>query len=373
MHAGDGKVSADMSSHYYGIIMAGGIGSRFWPLSRNARPKQFLDILGSGRTLLQQSFDRLKKIIPPHQLFIVTHEAYVNLVKEQLPELKAEQILGEPYRKNTAPCIAYAAHKIFTLDPEAVMVAAPSDHIIIQEETFLRCLEKGLEFVTHQDSLLTIGIKPSRPDTGYGYIQMVTDKPEEEFKITKVKTFTEKPNLEMARFFLQSGEFAWNAGIFMWSIKSILKALETYLPDMNHLFLACRKDMNTPHEKKAILEVYERCPSISIDFAVMEKANNVYVMNADFGWSDLGTYGSLQEHMPHDKQHNTISGKHVLMYDSENCYVNVPKDKLVVIQGLNDFIVVDTGDVLLICRKQEEQQIRQFVNDVQISKGDRFI
>lgn len=362
-----------MNPNHYSVIMAGGIGSRFWPMSRNAKPKQFLDILGTGRTLLQQSFDRLKKICPEKQILIVTNEAYVGLVTEQLPGINPSQVLGEPYRKNTAPCIAYAAHKINALNPEAVMLVAPSDHVITDEDGFVRCVNKGLEFVSGKESLLTIGIKPSRPDTGYGYIQMVADKTNEEFKITKVKTFTEKPNLEMAKFFLQSGEFAWNAGIFMWSAKSILSAMEEFLPEMNLQFSACKNDYNTPAEHQAMIEVYERCPSISIDFAVMEKAKNVYVMSADFGWSDLGTYGSLHEHIPRDKNQNAVTGKQVMIYDSKNCFINVPKEKLVVLQGLEDYIVVDTGDVLLVCRKQDEQQIRQFVNDVQISKGDRFV
>lgn len=362
-----------MNPNYYSVIMAGGIGSRFWPMSRNAKPKQFLDILGNGRTLLQQSYDRLTRVCLKENILIVTNEAYVDLVKEQLPGMDPSQILSEPYRKNTAPCIAYAAHKIQAINPNAAMLVAPSDHVIKDQDSFVRSVNKGLEFVMHNDSLLTIGIKPSRPDTGYGYIQMVTDNSSEEFKITKVKTFTEKPNLEMAKFFLQSGEFAWNAGIFMWSVKSILKAMEEFLPEMNHQFAEHQDKYNTPEEHQAIIKVYEHCPSISIDFAILEKAKNVYVMSADFGWSDLGTYGSLHEHLAHDKNQNSINGKHVMIYDSKNCYINVPKEKLVVIQGLDDYIVVDSGDVLLICRKQDEQQIRQFVNDVQVNKGDRFV
>lgn len=362
-----------MNKNNYCVIMAGGIGSRFWPMSRNAYPKQFLDILGTGRTLIQQTYDRFLKICPKENIYIVTNESYVDLVKKQLPALSDNQVLGEPHRKNTAPCVAYASYKISKTNPDANIVVAPSDHIILKEEAFVAAITKGLDFTAKNESLLTLGIHPSRPDTGYGYIQFIDDKKEEENKISKVKTFTEKPNLEMAKFFLQTGEFVWNAGIFLWNVKTILKAIQDYLPEMDVLFREGAPFYNTPDEMKHVRNAYELCTNISIDFGVMEKAKNVYVMSAEFGWSDLGTYGSLYEHIKHDEHKNAVVGKNVMMYDSTNCIVNVPKDKLVVLQGLDDYIVVESESVLLICRKQDEQQIRQFVNDVKINKGEKFV
>jgi len=353
--------------------MAGGIGSRFWPMSRNVFPKQFLDILGTGKTLIQQTYDRFLKICPQENIFVVTNEAYVDLVLKQLPALNPNQVLGEPYRKNTAPCITYASYKISMLNPAANIVVAPSDHVILKEAEFTKAILKGLEFVSNNASLLTLGIQPSRPDTGYGYIQFIDDKMQEENKISKVKTFTEKPNLEMANFFLQTGEFLWNAGIFLWNVQSIHNSISQHLPDIDTLFHEASSHFNQPDEYDYVKKAYEQCTNISIDFGVMEKAKNVFVMSAEFGWSDLGTYGSLYEHIKHDTNENAVVGKHVMMYDSKNCIVNVPKDKLVVIQGLNDYIVVEADNVLLICRKQDEQQIRQFVNDVKLTKGEKFV
>ncbi|MBL0341479.1 MAG: mannose-1-phosphate guanylyltransferase [Bacteroidetes bacterium] len=357
----------------YCVIMAGGIGSRFWPMSRNAFPKQFLDILGTGKTLLQQTYDRFLKACPKENIYVVTNEAYVDLVLKQLPDLLPSQVLGEPHRKNTAPCIAYASYKISKLNPNAKVVVAPSDHVILKEDEFIKTILKGLDFVSKNDSLLTLGIRPNRPDTGYGYIQFIDDKIQEENKISKVKTFTEKPNLEMAKFFLQTGEFLWNAGIFLWSVGSIHKAISEHIPEMDSLFHEAADHFNEPDENEFVRKAYEQCTNISIDFGVMEKARNVYVMSAEFGWSDLGTYGSLYEHIKHDASENAIVGKNVLVYDSKNCIINMPKDKLVVVQGLDDYIVVESEGVLLICKKQDEQQIRQFVNDVKLTKGDKFI
>lgn len=353
--------------------MAGGIGSRFWPMSRNAFPKQFLDILGTGRTLIQQTYDRFARICPPENIFIVTNETYVGLVKAQLPELSPNQVLGEPHRKNTAPCVAYAAYKISKINPNANMVVAPSDHIIAKGEAFIKAIESGLEFTASGNRLLTLGIQPGRPDTGYGYIQFVDDKKEEENKISKVKTFTEKPNLEMANFFLKSGEFLWNAGIFLWNVGAIKSAVHEFLPEMDALFKEGEDFYNTSDEMKYVKNAYDQCTNISIDFGVMEKAKNVYVMSAEVGWSDLGTYGSLYEHIPHDANNNAVVGKNVMLYDTTNCIINMPKDKLVVLQGLDDYIVVESENVLLICRKRDEQQIRQFVNDVKINKGEKFV
>jgi mannose-1-phosphate guanylyltransferase len=353
--------------------MAGGIGSRFWPMSRNAFPKQFLDILGVGKTLLQLTYDRFLKVCPKENIFVVTNESYVDLVQKQLPEIDAGQILGEPHRKNTAPCIAYATYKISSLNPNAKIVVAPSDHIILKENDFVTAILKGLHFVAENDSLLTLGIKPSRPDTGYGYIQFIDDKVQEENKISKVKTFTEKPNLDMAKFFLQSGEFLWNAGIFLWNAGSIHKAINEHLPEIDALFSEAAGHFKQADEYDFVRKAYEQCTNISIDFGVMEKAKNVYVLSADFGWSDLGTYGSLYEHIKHDANENAVVGKNVMLYDSKNCFVSMPKEKLVVMQGLDDYIVVESDNVLLICRKKDEQQIRQFVNDVKLTKGEKYV
>jgi len=353
--------------------MAGGIGSRFWPMSRNAFPKQFHDILGTGKTLLQQTYERFLPICPKENIFIVTNELYVDLVLKQLPDLNPSQVLGEPHRKNTAPCIAFASYKISKLNPDAKVVVAPSDHVILKDSAFQEVVKKGLNFVSENNSLLTIGIQPSRPDTGYGYIQFIDDKVQEENKISKVKTFTEKPDLEMAKFFLQTGEFLWNAGIFMWSVKAIHKAVTEHLPDIDALFREAAGHFNLPEENELVRKAYEQCTNISIDFGVMEKAKNVFVMSAEFGWSDLGTYGSLYEHIKHDTNENAVVGKNVMLYDSKNCFVSMPKEKLVVLQGLDDYIVVESDNVLLICRKQDEQQIRQFVNDVKLTKGEKFV
>jgi mannose-1-phosphate guanylyltransferase len=353
--------------------MAGGIGSRFWPMSRNVFPKQFLDILGNGQTLLQQTYNRFLRICPNENIYIVTNESYVELVKQNLPKLPVNNILGEPLRRNTAPCVAYASFKIASSNPDANIIVAPSDHVITKEDAFVEAIEKGLSFTAANDSLLTLGILPNRPDTGYGYIQFVDDGTKEINPILKVKTFTEKPDLEMAKFFLQTGEFVWNAGIFLWNLKSITEALKNYLPEMHTIFSEGKKAYNTPLEADFIRNAYTQCTNISIDFGVMEKAKNVFVEKADFGWSDLGTYGSLYEHIKHDANQNAVVGKHVMLYDSKNCIVNVPQNKLVVLQGLDDFIVVEAENILLVCRKQDEQQIRQFVNDVRVQKGEKFV
>ncbi|CAN5444436.1 mannose-1-phosphate guanylyltransferase [soil metagenome] len=353
--------------------MAGGIGSRFWPLSRNARPKQFLDILGTGKTLIQQTYERFLKVCPKENIIIVTNADYTQLVLEQLPDLRPDQVLAEPLRRNTAPCIAYAAYKILKRNPKANMVVAPSDHVIMKEDAFVEAINKCLDFTYDKECLLTLGIKPSRPDTGYGYIQFIDDKIEKENKISKVKTFTEKPNLEMANFFLQTGEFLWNAGIFVWNVQTILSAIKEHLPEMDAIFSEGKDLYDTSAETEFIHKAYEQCTNISVDFGVMEKARNVYVMSSEFGWSDLGTYGSLYEHVHHDENKNAVVGKQVMMYDSYNCIVNMPKDKLVVLQGLDDYIVVESDNILLVCKKTDEQQIRQFVNDVKLKKGEKFV
>lgn len=364
-----------MKSKSYAVIMAGGIGSRFWPLSRAKYPKQFLDILGVGTTLLQQTFERFKEIIPAENMYIVSNAEYREIIAEQLPELPRENILLEPFRRNTAPCIDYANFRILQRDPDARIIVAPSDHVILKEEIFLKHVKEGLDFVGENDRLLTLGIKPTRPDTGYGYIQAI-QKPVsgyEKTNLRKVKTFTEKPNQELAQIFLDSGEFFWNAGIFLWSLKSIMKAFETHEPDVHILFKSGEGMYGTLNEHKFITRIYERCKNISIDYAVMEKAENVYVLAADIGWSDLGTWGSLYEQMSTDDQGNAVNGKHVFLYNSSGNIINVPDDKLVLLQGLENHIVVESENVLLVCHKDEEQRIKEFVNDIRAQLGDTFI
>lgn len=361
-------------SNNYCIIMAGGIGSRFWPLSRKDMPKQFLDIMGIGRTLLQQAFDRFSKVIPVENFYVVTSVDYVGLVKEQLPELNMNQILGEPLRRNTAPCIAYAANKIKTINPNANLVVAPSDHLIMKEEEFLKQITNGLEFVAQSRALLTLGINPSRPETGYGYIQVGEKRNYKDLvNLYQVKTFTEKPNLQMAEIFVESGEFFWNSGIFLWSLPTILRALEAHLSDVAILFAQGEHLYNTPDEKAFINKVYSECMGISIDYGIMEKSDNVFVLTADFGWSDLGTWGSLYENKEKDEEGNVITGKSVFSYKNKNCIVNMPGDKIAVLQGLDGYIVVESNNTLLVCRREDEQQIRQFVNDVQLKNGPQFV
>lgn len=354
--------------------MAGGIGSRFWPLSKSSMPKQFLDILGTGRTFIQMTFDRFKKVCPVQNFYIVTSVDYKNLVLEQLPELNEEQVLLEPIRRNTAPCIAYANCKIKAKNPKANIIVAPSDHLILKEDDFISQVQKGLDFVSKKNALLTLGITPSRPETGYGYIQIESKLADEQYgQLFEVKTFTEKPDLEMARIFMNSGEFFWNSGIFIWSLESIMEAFDRYLPDISQLFMSGQKLYGTGDEIHFINKIYSECQNISIDYGVMEKADNVYVLCADFGWSDLGTWGSLYENKVKDENENSITGNHVLMYHSKNCIVNVPDEKLAVLQGLDGYIVVESEGVLLVCKKEDEQHIRQFVNDVKILKGPEYV
>lgn len=363
-----------MNSNNYCVIMAGGIGARFWPMSRTSKPKQFIDILGTGKTLIQQTFERFAKVCPKENIFIVTNEIYKDIVKEQLPEISDNQVVCEPLRRNTAPCIAYANYKIQQINPNANIVVAPSDHIVLKEDIFTDVINTALNASENSDCLITLGIRPSRPDTGYGYIQYNEKvKHPNENKISVVKTFTEKPALEMAKQFLESGDFLWNSGIFIWSLKSIMKAFENHLPEIDDVFKEGMEFYNTQNESLFIKNAYTVCKSISIDYGIMEKSSNVYVMPADFGWSDLGTWGSLFETREKNSDNNTIVGKNVLAYDVKNCIVNIPHEKLVVLQGLEDYIVVESDNILLVCKKTEEQQIRQFVNDVKMEKGDKFV
>jgi len=360
-----------MNNNQYVAIMAGGIGSRFWPVSRMAYPKQFLDILGTGRTLIQGTFDRFAKFIPVSNIYIVTSEEYRHIVAEQLPDIPAENILCEPSRKNTAPCIAYISFKLAALNPLGSLICAPADHIILDDTAFCKVCLEAMDFVVKHRALITLGIKPSHPNTGYGYIQFEQQPVSD--NVFQVKTFTEKPNLEIAKTFLQSGDFLWNAGIFVWQTKNIVEAFEKYLPEMAELFVAESEHFNTPGEKEAVGRIYPQCTNISIDYGIMEKADNVYIIPSSFGWSDLGTWNSAYDNMEHDYLGNAAAGRQIMVIDSTRCMVHVPKDKLVVLQGLDDFIIVDTKDVLLICKKEKEQEIKEYVAEVKRNKGDRFL
>jgi mannose-1-phosphate guanylyltransferase len=355
--------------------MAGGVGSRFWPLSRMNKPKQFLDILGVGKTLIQQTFDRFSKIVPRENIIIVTNEIYKDMTIEQL-EIKESQILLEPMRKNTAPCIAYANFRIWKENPNANIVVAPSDHLVNNEEEFLSVAQQALDFTASNNVLLTIGIKPSRPDSGYGYIQVSNEPAKIKMpcpEMKKVKTFTEKPEPAMAKIFYESGEFFWNSGMFFWSLSSIMQAFDTYMPSINSLFQKQIDQLGADKEPEAVANIYAQCRNISIDYAVMEKADNVYVLCADFGWSDIGTWGSLYASQRKDRKQNAVVGNNVFLYDTEGCEINIHPQKLAVIQGLEDIIVVQTDDVLLICKKNEEQRIKDFVNNIKLEKGDDYI
>ena len=360
-----------MNKHHYVAIMAGGIGSRFWPKSRTSMPKQFLDILNTGKTLIQWTFERYAEFIPKENIFVVTSQDYEAIVAEQLPEMSRENILCEPSRKNTAPCIAYISFKLLQKDSEASLIVAPSDHIILDNNAFKTITLKALDFVTHLKAFVTLGITPTYPNTGYGYIQHDTLSVAED--IYKVKTFTEKPNLELAKTFISSGDFLWNAGIFVWQVKNVLKAFEQFQPEMYELFDGEKANFNTPEEKNAINRIYPLCTNISIDFAIMEKADNVYVIPSSFGWSDLGTWNSAYENLEKDYLGNAVAGENVIVIDATKCMVSAPKEKLVVLQGLDDCIVVDTKDVLLICSKDKEQEIKEYVAEVKRSKGDSYL
>lgn len=348
--------------------MSGGIGSRFWPASRTSYPKQFLDFFGSGKSLLQQTYDRFLQLIPKENILIVTNARYKDLTMSQLPDIDEKQILLEPQRRNTAPCIAFAANRILACNPDANIIVAPSDHLILKEAEFLSTIKMGLDFVENNDVLLTIGIKPNRPETGYGYIQIGENK---EGNISKVKTFTEKPNLELAKVFLDSGEFYWNSGIFMWNVKTILSAFDELLPEIASRFNSGQKYFNTSKESEFINKIFPACPNISIDYGILEKAGNVFVLTADFGWSDLGTWGSLHDLSQKDEENNATLKCEALLYESSDNLISVP-DKLVVLHKMNGYIVAESGNVLMICKKEDEQEIRQFVIDANLKKGEEY-
>lgn len=361
-----------MDKNYYAVIMAGGIGSRFWPMSRTKHPKQFIDVLGTGKTLIQQTFDRLSKICPSENIYIVTNEIYKELVVGQL-NVNNEQVLCEPAMKNTAPCIAYAAFKIHQKNPEASILVAPSDHLILKEDEFVKCIQQSLTATEKNDILITLGIQPSRPDTGYGYIQFKDEHLNNDASFKEVKTFTEKPNLELAEQFLNSGDFLWNSGIFIWSAESIINRFQEDLKDIYDSFISGKHLLNTEKETEFIKRIYPNLKNISIDFGIMEKADNVYVLPADFGWSDLGTFGSIYSHIPKDENENALVSNNTILYNASKNMIHSGDDKLIVVDGLEDYIIVDRKNVLLICKKENEQLIKQYMKDAKNQKGEEYV
>src|SRR6476661_113302 len=361
-----------MNSTYL-IIMAGGIGSRFWPFSRTHHPKQFHDVLGTGRSMLQLTMDRFAGICPPENVFVVTNRDYTQLVHEHLPELPLDQILGEPIGRNTAPCIAYACYRIAQRDAKATVIVSPADHAVLREDEFRRLMNIAVSAARDNDALITLGIKPSRPDTGYGYIQFMDDAEHSlpGGQLHKEKTFTEKPNLELAKMFVDSGDFLWNSGLFVWRVDVIMHAFRQYLSDISEVFDEGASQLGTPQEEAFISEAYSRCRNISIDYGVMEKADNVYVLPADFGWSDVGTWDSLHRIGQHDENGNMVNGD-VMLYDTSGCVIKTPAERLVVVQGLEDFIVAEYDNVLLICKRDQEQRVKDCVADVKAKKGNGY-
>ncbi|MBQ8360973.1 MAG: mannose-1-phosphate guanylyltransferase [Bacteroidaceae bacterium] len=364
-----------MKDHNYCVIMAGGIGSRFWPLSRKEMPKQFIDFFGTGSTLLQQTYDRYSRLVGADRVFVVTNTDYTALVSEQLPTLPVEHILSEPTRRNTAPCLAWATYHIHAIDPEATIVFTPSDHLIMKEEEFTQAIKAGMEFINRSPCLLCVGIRPNRPETRYGYIQ-IGDEGEDTFH--SVKTFTEKPERELAEIFVESGEFYWNAGIFLGKSDTIINAFRTHVPELAFHFEANGEETSpysTPaQERHFIEEHFPSCPNVSIEYGLLEKADNVYVMTCDFGWSDLGTWSTFHNLLPKDGEENATVSTHGMYYDCHGCLTatSQPK-KLIVAQGLEDYLIIDTDQVLLICPKDDPAMLRKIINDAQVKMGDEYV
>lgn len=360
-----------INPHRYCVIMCGGIGSRFWPYSRTNCPKQFIDFLGTGRSLLQMTFDRLTGVILPQNIYVVTNVQYADMVRQQLPEVAPERVLCEPARRNTAPCIAWATYSIAARDPQASILVTPSDHLITREKVFTDCLVRGFDFVEREDALLTLGIQPTRPETGYGYIQVGKEVCP---GIMRVKTFTEKPDIELARVFVDSGEFFWNSGLFLWRAESIKNAFRLYATDWISKFDANAHLFGTPAEKDFIDQNFAGCPSISIDFAIMEKARNVFVECATFGWTDLGTWSALYDNSPKNSENNVTQNCQVISYNSSgNIFAVRSQQKLIVVSGLKNYVVADSGDVLLVCPMDQEQRIKQMVTDVELHFGEKYL
>lgn len=349
----------------YVIIMAGGIGSRFWPYSRKNFPKQFHDVLGIGKSLLQLTADRFEDVCPKENIYVVTNSMYYDLVKEQLPFCSDDQILLEPVAKNTAPCIAYASYKIASKNPNAKMVVCPSDHMILKEDTFIGKVKEALQVVSEKDALVTLGITPTRPDTGYGYINFESNSSMSK----KVIEFKEKPDVATAQKYVDSGAYVWNAGIFVWKAEEVNKAFAELVPEINELFTF--DGYYSDLEQKFVEDIYPKCPAISIDYAILEKAKNVEVILSDIGWSDLGTWKSLYEVQEKDQHQNVIDGN-VVVYDTKNCIIKTPEERLVIVQGLENYIVAEYDNVLMVCSKDKEQMVKTFVEDLKINKEESF-
>lgn len=346
------------------VIMAGGIGSRFWPMSTEERPKQFIDVLGVGHTLIQMTLDRFRGVCPMENIWVVTNERYADLVHEQLPDVPVDHILQEPCRRNTAPCIAYVSWRIKMTDPKANVVVSPSDHIVTNVDEFRRVITSCLKFAGETDAVLTLGMKPTRPETGYGYIQAdLTSNSPRNREIYRVDQFKEKPDLETAKHYISEHNFFWNAGIFVWSVETIVNALRVYAPRINNIFERMQNVMGTSQEQETINKVYPDCDNISIDYAVMENAEEIFVFPADFGWSDLGTWGSLLLQSQRDMYGNGLIGKNIHTFECRNCIVHTTQEKKVILQGLDGYIVAEHDDTLLICKLSEEQRIKQFQNN----------
>lgn len=361
-----------MNEHVYVAIMAGGVGTRFWPLSRRNQPKQFLDVLQNGQTLLQATYNRFAQFIPESHIYIITSLEHVTLVKEQLPNLAFQQILAEPQRRNTAPCIAYMANKLATLDENATFIVSPSDHLIDDVPAYIKALQVATDYAASNPVLMTLGIAPTMPHTGYGYIQFDTDDYMPN-NIHKVKNFTEKPSQQIAQAFFSSNEFLWNAGIFVWNVKTICEAFKMYHPELYELFNQGLPYYNKLDEATFIAHAYAQCPNISIDYAIMEYAKNTCVLPASFGCSDLGTWASLWDKLPKDTNGNAPASGKLLRYDCENCLVVAPENKIVVLQGLQDYCVIDSDNALLICKIEEVQTTSNIYNDIKRTYGDTYI
>jgi mannose-1-phosphate guanylyltransferase len=356
---------------FYCVILAGGTGTRFWPYSRKNYPKQFIDFFGTGHSMLQQTYLRFSRFIDKENILVVTSTDYADLVREQLPELPSDNILIEPVRRNTAPCVALAATHVYHLNPEASMLVTPADQFIMDEPEFQRAMIHGLGYVATHDKLLTVGMKPNRPDTGFGYIQI---DEEVATKIYKVKSFTEKPELEFARFFVESGEFFWNSSIFLWNVKTVLAEIQKHLPELAPFVTRTMSGpLNTEHEKELVAQLYPSCPNISINYGILEKSDKVMVLTGDFGWSDLGTWNSFYECSPKDREQNVVIRSKSLLYNCKNNVVLLPENKLVVLKDISDCIVVEEGNVLVVCKREDAANIRQFVNDAQVKLGENYI
>lgn len=353
----------------YAVIMAGGSGTRFWPFSRSQKPKQFLDVLGVGQSLLQMTYERFKEITDSSRILIVSNTKYKDMILEQLPEISEDQVLLEPFQRNTAPCIAYACYKIASREPDAQIVVSPSDHIVFKGDVFTSIINTALESILKDKKLVTVGVKPTRPETGYGYIQFIED---DDSEIKRVKTFTEKPEKQLAQTFIDSGEFVWNAGIFVWSVSAILEAFNKYLPEMDEVFSNLMPAYDTKDEQSMVDEAYAQCKNISIDYGVMEKAKNVFVIMGDFGWSDLGSWQSLYEISEKDENQNMVDAN-TIIYDSHGCTISGPKDKLIVVSGLDNCLISDHGNAILICNKKRGTELKRIVHDIQASKSVKFI